>query len=213
MVLEKTSYSSLELEYSDPDSLSYKKIRLVNSYIPGGGNYLDIGMGTGELITLRIGKHEKIFGIDPDEVSLTICQKKFDQYNDVNLIKASIGDIQYIFNGRFDCITCLDVLEHINEIAVSSALQNIYKSLNEAGIFIFSGPGIYEKIRIFLGQSPTHLHSHSSYGWKKYIKRAGFSIINVESVEFPLIHSEFLRKNIHLFGKCCVIVAQKKNIC
>ena len=84
MVLEKVNYTSLNSEYSDPTSLSYKKIRIVDGYIPNGRNYLDIGMGTGELISLRLGKHDKIVGIDYDETSVSICQKKFDQVSKLN---------------------------------------------------------------------------------------------------------------------------------
>lgn len=210
MAVRKVDFKSLESEYSNPDSISYQKIRIVDGYIPNKGNYLDIGMGTGELISLRIGKHNKIFGIDYDDISVSICQKKFGQYSKIKLLKLGIGDIQNVFSEKFDCITCLDILEHIKEAEVAHALQNIYESLHNNGIFIFSGPGIFEKIKIYLGKSPTHFHSHSSYGWKKMIENAGFTIINIETVEFPIIRSNFLRKNLHLFGKCCIIVAQKK---
>jgi|WetSurMetagenome_2_1015567.scaffolds.fasta_scaffold126932_3 2-polyprenyl-3-methyl-5-hydroxy-6-metoxy-1,4-benzoquinol methylase len=211
--IKKVNYQSLKSEYSDPESLSYKKSRIVDEYIPDGGNYLDIGMGTGESIFLRLGKHDKIFGIDFDETSVSICKKKFDQYSDIKLMKAGINDIQTIFTEPFNCITCLDILEHIEEKDVAPALLKIKDSLNENGIFIFSGPGVFEKIKIFLGKSPTHLHSHSSYGWRNIIERAGFKILSIETVEFPIIHSNFLRKKIHLFGKCCIIVAQNRNNC
>lgn len=42
------------------------------------------------------------------------------------------------------------------------------------------------------------------------IRQAGFIIASVETVEFPIIHSKFLRKKLHLFGKCCLIVAHKR---
>lgn len=176
MVLEKVNYTSLNSEYSDPAGLSYKKIRIVDQYIPNGGNYLDIGVGTGELISLRVGKHQKITGVDNDETSVRICQKKFGKYHDINLISAGIADIKNKFNDKFDCITYLDILVHIEERDVEPSLQNIYNLFNEDDIFIFSGPGIFEKVRIFLGRSPTHLHSHSPYGWKKYIENVGFKI-------------------------------------
>jgi 2-polyprenyl-3-methyl-5-hydroxy-6-metoxy-1,4-benzoquinol methylase len=209
MVLEKVDYTSLNSEYSDPTSLSYKKIRFVNTYIPNGGSYLDVGMGTGELLSKRVGKHQKIVGMDNDETSLMICQKKFADNYDITLVDAGIGDLKNRFQEKFDCITCLDILEHIEEKELIPSLQNIYNLLNENGIFIFSGPGIFEKIRIFFGRSPTHLHSHSPQGWKKYIETVGFKIVEVQSVDYPFIHSEYLRKKLPLFGMCCVIVAQK----
>jgi 2-polyprenyl-3-methyl-5-hydroxy-6-metoxy-1,4-benzoquinol methylase len=209
MIQEKVNYSSLNSEYTDPTSLSYKKLRIINAFIPDGGSLLDIGMGTGELISLRLGKHKKIFGIDCDDTSVSMCRKKFSQNPEILLSKAGISDIRTTFPEKFDCITCLDVLEHIEEREVSSSLSDIFMALRKNGILIFSGPGVVEKIRIFLGKSPTHLHSHSSHGWKKIIEKAGFTVICVETVEFPLIRSDFLRKKMHIFGKCCVIVAKK----
>lgn len=209
----QVNFPALESEYANPNSLSFKKIQIVNEYVPEGGKFLDIGMGTGELISLRRGKHEHIYGIDSDDTSVQICKEKFNQCKDIVVSHGDINDIDNIFHEKFDCVTCLDILEHIEERNVPQVLINIFTSLNEGGMFIFSGPGIFEKIRILLGRSPTHLHSHSSYWWRKYIENTGFTIINVQSVEFPLINKEFLRRNFHLFGKCCIIVAQKKKVC
>lgn len=202
-------YESLESEYSDCNSLSYKKIRIVNKYLPTGGEYLDIGSGTGEMIAVRTGKHKKIVGIDLDKDALSLCHHRFAHSPEITIIQAGIMDLPKHNLGNFDSITCLDVLEHINENDIPRALSNVYRLLNTQGIFIFSGPGIFEKIRIFIGKSPTHLHSHSSYGWMKMIKNAGFEIVNVETAEFPIFHTPILKKKLHLFGMCCIIVARK----
>jgi ubiquinone/menaquinone biosynthesis C-methylase UbiE len=208
--MTEMDYPLLASEYSDPQSLSYKKIRIVSGYIPPGGTYLDVGMGTGDLIALQAGKHAKIFGIDGNEHSVSLCRQKFGGDPDIGLFHGRIEDLQNICTEKFDCITCLDILEHIEEKEVIPALENIYRLMNDRGVFIFSGPGIFEKIRIACGRSPGHLHSHSSYGWMNVIRRAGFSVMSVQSVEFPVIHSTFLRKHVHLFGKCCIVVAEKK---
>jgi len=51
-----------------------KKLRLVDSYITGGRNLLDFGVGTGELINLERQKFSNIFGVDLDERSIRICK-------------------------------------------------------------------------------------------------------------------------------------------
>lgn len=177
MISINVNFDLLEPEYSDPESLNYKKIRFVNSNIPEGGNYLDIGMGTVELISLIFDKHEKIFGV---ESSVNICKKRFNQNPDIILVKSDIDNLKNRFIDKFDCITCLDVLK--------------------------------QKIKILFGKLPTHHHSHSSYCRKLFIETAGFTIIDAQSVEFPIIHSDFLRRHFHLLGKCCINVTQKKNI-
>ena len=211
MLFHKEDYELLLLQYRDPNSLMYKKLRIVDSYINGGETLLDIGVGIGELIELEKQRFRKIYGIDADEESVNICRKRFESDENIYIIEGNINDLENLFEDRkFDYITCLDVLEHIKVEECVKNLNNIYDLLRDGGKFIFTGPGVFEKIRILLGRSPTHLHSHSSYGWKRMIERAGFDVMNVETVEFPIIHSNFLRKRLHIFGKCCLIVAEKR---
>jgi len=100
MIPERTNYDSLESEYLDSNRLMYKKIRLVDAYIPNGGTFLDIGMGTGNLISLRIGKHPKIYGIDNDEKSLQICRQKFFKNSNVKILPLSIDQIHENFTEK-----------------------------------------------------------------------------------------------------------------
>jgi len=212
MIFHKENYESLLSQYRDPTSLMYKKLRIVDTYMNSGGTLLDIGAGTGELIGLEKQKFDKICGIDIDKESVEICSKRFENNKTIQIIRGGINDLGNLFKDeKFDYITCLDVLEHIEVEESKKALKDIHYILKDEGKFIFTGPGVFEKIRIFLGLSPTHLHSHSSYGWKKIIRKAGFNILSVESVEFPLIHSNFLRKRLHIFGKSCLIVAEKRS--
>ena len=184
----KENYELLQLQYSDPDSL----------------------MCIGELIELEKQKFVRIYGIDADKEAVGICRKRLKEEGNIYLRQGSIGDLNDLFQDKkFNSITCLDVLEHIKLEECKNALSNIYKLLNDDGNFIFTGPGVFEKVRIFLGRSPTHLHSHSSYGWRKMIERAGFYAVNVETEGFPIFRSDFFRKRIHVLGKCCLIIAKK----
>lgn len=207
---ERVNYNSLKSEYLDPESIQYKKLRLVNQYISKGRSLLDIGSGTGEFIKLEINKFDEIYGVDADPESLHICRDNFKNKEHVHIFESNLQGLDILFSDtKFDYITCLDVLEHIELKECKKVLHNIHHITTDLGFFIFTGPGIFEKIRISLGMSPTHLHSHSSYGWKKLIEEAGFEVLNVETVEFPFINNGFFRKNIPLFGKCCLIISQK----
>jgi ubiquinone/menaquinone biosynthesis C-methylase UbiE len=207
---ERVNYNSLKSEYLDPESLQYKKLRLVDKYISKGHSFLDIGSGTGELIKLEINKFDEIYGVDADPESLQMCGNNFKNKEHVHIFESNLKNLDILFSDtKFDYITCLDVLEHIELKECEIVLRSIYNITKDSGLFIFSGPGMFEKIRISLGMSPTHLHSHSSYGWKRLIEEAGFKVLSVETVEFPFIDRDFLRKKIHLFGKCCTIISQK----
>jgi len=187
----------------------YRKLGIFNSYIGKGDYLLDICAGTGELTEAVRHNFGHVIAVDRDDDSIALLKKRLEKYDNCRVYKCDIGGIPGLAK-KFDCITCLDVLEHIEEGECKLAVRTIYDMLNRDGMFIFTGPGVFEKIRILLGRSPTHRHSHSSYGWKKMIEGAGFKIIGLETVEFPLIRSEFLRKKLHLFGMCCLIVAIKE---
>ena len=206
----KENYDALKTQYSDSSSLMYKKLRIVDSYINEGNNILDIGIGVGELIDLEKTKFKYLNGFDVDPESVDFCNKRFRIYDHIKIQLGDLYDLEKLIKGiKFDCVTCLDVLEHVNEDICLKTMKSIYKFLNEDGMFIFTGPGMFEKVMIKLGRSP-HIHSHSSYGWERMLKKSNFKIVSVESVEFPLFNkNQFMRKNFHIFGKCCLIVCKK----
>jgi len=206
----KVNYDSLHKQYKDPTNLQFKKLKKVSSYILGGYALLDIGIGTGELIQQERERFDVIYGIDSDEDSVEICRQMFLHDSNVNILLDDITNLTKIPSAmKFDFITALDVFEHIPLCKMSEGLSAIYAHLKEDGTFIFTGPGIFEKLLILLGRSPTHLHSHSSYGWKKIIEKSGFIVDYIAAIEFPLYDHIFLREKFHLFGKCCLIIARK----
>jgi len=210
---QPVNYCQLFDEYSDPKSLQYKKMKIINSFIPSSNALLDIGMGTGELINIVKTKFNVKCGIDFDYNSFCICRKRFEGTSDIHLFHGETNILKDLFDDfKFDVITALDVLEHLSKKECEETLRICFDLLNEGGFFIFSGPGVFEKIRIHFGLSPTHLHSHSPFGWKKIIEKAGFKIVNVETVEFPLVNKKYLRKKFCIFGKCLIIVAIKRKL-
>jgi predicted TPR repeat methyltransferase len=208
--LKREDYVSLSNQYASVDSLMHKKMQLVDSYIPGGKALLDFGTGTGELIALESQKFDDLYGVDVNEESVTRCRNRFKNNANIHIIQNSGHDLGSLFaDTRFDCIASCDVLEHVELDESKKLLAAFYSLLNSGGMFVFSGPGIFDKVKIRLGKSQTHGHAHSSYGWSRLIERAGFQIMHIESVEFRVIHSDLLRKRLHVFGDCCVIVAKK----
>jgi ubiquinone/menaquinone biosynthesis C-methylase UbiE len=207
---KRVNFESLKQEYLDPNNLQYKKLIVVDQYIPKSISLLDIGAGTGEFINLESNKFVEIYGVDVDLESLNIYKEISKNENCIHFIESNLTNLNSIFsNNKFDCVICLDVLEHTQLQECLKVLQSIYNITKDNGLFIFTGPGILEKFQIFMRMSPTHLYSHFSYGWKKLIEEAGFKVLSVETVEFPFINYNFLIKNVHIFGKCCIIVSQK----
>ena len=208
---EKIDFIQLQSQYENPHSQNYKKIQLVNSFIYPDESLLDIGSGTGSFIELVHDKFQEIYAIEQDPLALGLLQKKFSSNPKIHIIPQQIVDFFGDKNNksRFSTITCLDVLEHLSLEECQQTIHSLFKILEPGGLIIISVPGIFEKIRIILGRSPTHLHSHSSYQWAGFLKDAGYEIVSIQTVEFPFTDHIFLKKHLHLFGKCCVIVAVK----
>jgi predicted TPR repeat methyltransferase len=192
---KREDYQSLIRQYADPSSLAYKKLQFVDSHFTVGMNLLDLGTGSGELIELEKPKFDALYGVDSEEESLRICRRRFKNDKKIHIVQSSETDLTSLFQStRFDCVAACDGLERMELKDCVELLDTFYYSLDFDGKFVFSGPGIFEKVRITFGRSPTHIQSHSSYGWSRLIRSAGVQPISTESVEFPLIHSPVVRK-------------------
>jgi len=203
-------FEKLERQYHDTESQDFKKIKLVDSFMQPSDALLDIGSGEGSFLELTKPKFRFIYSIEIDPFALKLLKEKFSSDTKIILIPKTVTDfLKENPDLSFDYITCLDVLEHIPLSDCQMVIEKLFRLLKPEGLLIISVPGIFEKIRIFLGKSPTHLHSHSSYGWAQILEKSGFSIMNIQTVEFPILDKYIFQKYFHLFGKCCVIIAKR----
>ena len=98
------------------------------------GDILEVGCGIGNF-TETLRKYGEVWAID-------IESKYVKQTASIIGNKSGIGDIEkgnYFFNGKqFDCVVCLNVLEHIKDD--KRALENIYKLVKTGGVVILIVP-------------------------------------------------------------------------
>jgi hypothetical protein len=78
----KVNYRHLHSEYTDPTSESYKKLRIVDTFLNKGDLLLDIGIGTVDLIELEkliMRTRFKIFNIKTENfpINCDYLRKKF----------------------------------------------------------------------------------------------------------------------------------------
>lgn len=199
-------YSELDKDYKTSKSLMNKKMKLVASLLNKGKYFLDIGSGSGELISKIIHKYQKIIGIEINDNSIKILKEKFKNYNNVFILKTSVKDIK---EEKFDICTTLDVLEHLEN--PKTIVKHIYNLLNSNGQYIITVPNWYDFIvSKLLKLNPYHITCHTIYGWKKILQDAGFKIELARSVEWPIMKSEFLAKKLPFFGKCLLFVCKKQ---
>src|SRR3989344_3038115 len=106
---------------------------LAKKYLPQNQklNILDIGCGMGSEFKW-LEKYGTVFGVDPSKKAVEYSKGKV-QNPDLIITGELPNNIN--FNTRFDFITALDVIEHIQEDV--SALQYINQNLLKTGGLIF----------------------------------------------------------------------------
>lgn len=203
--LNRAFFRRADADCRNPRSLSYKKLRMVLPLFKTGERFLDVGCGTGELL-LRLNDRYKILaGIDLNPCVLDIARKKLFRLKNIAVLQQDF--MEYSSAKKYDACAMLDFLEHVSD--PEKVLAKAGKLLRNGGQLVISVPNWYDKIKMFLGLSPFHKVAHSSLGWIAVLKRAGFQVDEIKTVEFPLIHSEFLSERLHLFGKCVILSCTK----
>lgn len=113
----------------------------LKSYLPKNARrYLDVGSAYGGFLIGFMELGLEVVGIEFNDKLVRLSQANLKDYG---LEDASIkGDIldEYLLGklGKFDVITCIDVIEHVND--VPSAIKNMINLLNPGGILVLQMP-------------------------------------------------------------------------
>ena len=130
-----------------------KEIKKWEKSVSGKQNILDAGSGFGQYDYYLASRHKdwKITGIDVKKEQIDDCNNFFSR---IGLINANFetGDLTKLsFNGKFNMVLCVDVMEHIEED--EEVLANFYNALTPGGMLLISTPSDQ-------GGSDVHHHDH-----------------------------------------------------
>jgi len=199
-------YEKLDKNNRNPNNLMTKKMNLVVDLLKDSDKLLDVGCGSGELFIRISNKYKKIVGVEINEEAFSILQKKIKGKENATAIKGTVHDVM---ETDFDTCVSLDVLEHIDDPAVTA--RKIYQLLKNDGQYIITVPNWYDFIwSKILKLNPFHVTFHTIYGWRKILENAGFEIKLARSVKWPFLKSEFLAKKFPFWGMCLIFVCKKK---
>ena len=121
---------------------------------------LDVGCGS--RIYEHIFSKSNYLGIDVEISGRTSEQKLVDEYYDgVNIPYDS---------ALFDLIICTEVLEHCEDS--EKLISEMYRVLKKGGTLFITTPFMWGEHEV-----PYDFRRFTSYGLKKYLKKAGFKII------------------------------------
>jgi len=115
------------------------------------GDVADIGSGSGFGTYLLSINAEAVVGFDSDESAIKFSKSVF-AFKNVNFV---FGDIVVGIGGKYDFVTMIDVIEHIEDDL--KALQNVRNMLKENGILILSTPNKHSRYR----KSDFHIREYS----------------------------------------------------
>lgn len=157
---------------------------------------LDIGCGTGKLIE-ELSKYGNVYGIDTSDKALKYCKKR----GLINVYKCELGKQKLPFkSGKFSIVTCLDVIEHIeNEYEV---LLEIKRVLKPDGHLIVTVPA-YQFLFSYWDKLLHHKRRYTARALKSQTDRVHFSTIKISyfnsfllptAVVFRFIKSLFKKK-------------------
>ena len=128
---------------------------------------LDVGCGTGFNL-INFSDIGEIFGAETSAVALEYLEKRGLKEK---VFFTDLPDLQ--IPKIFDCITCLDVLEHVADD--ETALSNLRKYLNAEGVILITVPA-YQRLWSRHDEAAHHVRRYSREELVKKIKKAGFKI-------------------------------------
>ena len=161
-------------------------------------NILDIGCGGGILCEPLARLGANVTGIDENKKAILVAREHAKKMKlKINYIQDNITDI--IFQKKFDIITCMEVLEHVD--SVDLLIKKSKESLNNGGFFV--GSTINQTITsyltaIFFAENILRIVPKTTHEWNKFIrpnKLKKLLLINeFSNIRFQGVFYNFLKK-------------------
>jgi len=162
-----------------PLTLIMRSLKIVH-----GGNYLDVGCGSGAFMKIIESAGMKVFGVEPVKIG-----ENHSNMNYLNIFHGFLEEAEYP-NDFFDLITLNHVLEHIHD--PMKTLREIQRILKPEGTLIIGVPQSESFAYRVFGKNwiqldvPRHLYTFSRSMLKKYAEGSGFKIERVRYNSKPL---------------------------
>jgi len=130
---------------------------------------LDYGCGTGGILDL-LSEDYNTFGADTSQLAIDFCQKR--DLKNILHIPDVLESPEY--RGRFDMVTVLDVIEHIDDDI--GALKGIHPLLKENGYLFVTVPA-YQFLYGPYDELTQHKRRYVKKNLEKVIMASGFEIV------------------------------------
>lgn len=171
-------------------------------------NVLDLGCGTGPAAYMMSKFANHITAIDPDSGSIEWAKQNRNEPN-INYVIGTTDKI--LGSDNFDYITCLDVIEHIEDYC--SLLNDINRLINENGLLFLTTPNrLRESENNLNPRNKLHVQEFSS-GELYFILNMFFEEIKLFTLLNPLDKKTLIEVDINnRFPITIAIASGKRNI-
>lgn len=144
---------------------NFEKFRKTN-------NFIDVGCGNGHLLAEAKKLNWNTFGTEFTDHAVEICKKKGI------MMQQGVLNISNYESGSFDCITFIEVIEHINN--PEEELEKFRTLLRKGGVLYITTPNFssfsskYLKDKWTCVEYPEHLCYYTPTTLDRTLKKAGF---------------------------------------
>lgn len=164
----------------DSSGIVERRIKLAVRQIENSRSILNVGSGQGFLENL-FGNENRRFV--ENWVSCDISTKGLDRISRlhpwVNTVKTQLPALSEV-HGRFDCVVCMEVIEHLDKTISVKSLERLGGLLSEGGKLILSVP-VYEP-RSLKNHPVGHYRKYTPVIFEEEINDAGFKVIGIHNL-------------------------------
>ena len=125
-------YDKSQSHFKTENQKQVRKLIKIYSRRTGGKRLLDLGCGTGFILSLAQPYFKELYGVDITPAMLDLAKSKFKSAKKIKLIKASSEHLPFE-NSFFDVITGYSFLHHLPSLV--PALKEAFRVLKRGGIF------------------------------------------------------------------------------
>lgn len=166
-----------------------RKYKLVSKYCLQG-NFLDIGCGTGELLSFFNKNNWSVTGVEPNKSAREFGRKTYD----INIFNEN--KLDELNPGTFDIISMWHVLEHVPDL--HNRLSQMLKLLKKDGTIFIALPNLaspdskkYKEYWSAL-DVPRHLYHFTQNTFEQLISSHNMKLVHAEPMKFDSYYVSML---------------------
>lgn len=185
-----TSTSSLATGEDEVGVLAWSKKYFSTNYsklLPSDKNFqiLEVGCGYGRYISALLDMgYTNCYGIDLSPEQITYAKKKLQLSN---VEQADALDWLRGKEAVYDCILCLDILEHLSTTDLLSLGEKMFRALKPGGIIIFQVPNGMSPFNPIIYGDLTHVRAFTPQSMQQFLLHVGFVPIGYYEIP-PYVH-------------------------